>query len=375
MNNNIARDCNPFFLILVSLWLLSSAFKIFFNSNVYIDSSEGFEKILNGMFWISGFSIVFFRYLLVKFSVDSNLKLIAVTVFCSAFNFNILAFSFSLLIWNAIASLMKPKQFIIIYSMVLFLLIFSFMLSVAFYGQTYFHDPRYGNVETFGFVNSNSFPQLLIMFFLISAITPKLSIPLGIVLYFSFNGRVETRTFYLLLILYPLLQLYFYMFRHKKMASLIPLTLFSFSVLLGMIYSSMKTPLVLLLDSILSYRISFGSLMLTALSIKEFLFGAYESTFDSLNIPMDMSYISIVFKYGIISSFILIVLYTKSILRMHGDKDYQLIALVVAFLMYSLVENVLVSYYLNPTLYFIFFILKYNNPSEYVTRKIISEDV
>lgn len=351
---NIDSKLNPFFFMLVGLWFSSSALKVFFNSNVYINSPENYESILNSLFWISGFIIVILRFFLVKFTIDSNLKLVLATIVCSLINLNILAFSFSLLIWNAIATVIKPKQFIILYSVILLCLIFSFMASVSFYGQTYFNDPRYGNVETFGFMNSNSFPQLLIIFFLISAMTPKISVPLAVILYFSFKGSVETRTFYFLLVLYPLTQMCFSIIRAKIISS-IPIVLFLFCIFLGMIYPYAKTPLILLIDSMLSYRISFGSIMLSALSPSEFLFGASRNTFESLTIPMDMSYISVVFKYGLLSSIILMCLYTKAIKKMYVDKSFQVMTLVIAFLMYALVENVLISYYLNPTLYFLFY--------------------
>jgi len=128
------------------------------------------------------------------------------------------------------------------------------------------------------------------------------------------------------------------------------------SIILVYIYSD-KIPIVTKIDELLSYRISFSSIILTTIPdvYSQFFGGIGSEVNKNLHLPMDLSYTAIIFMFGFIPALILMLMYSQALKIIVSERNYSLIALFTTFLLYGMVENILISFILNPTFYYVFF--------------------
>ena len=351
----IKTDC-----YIIILWFFIAAFKILFNNILYFRDVEVIQFIITILFWLIGLVIILRRFLNHAIKLDTLLIVCSVLICLSILNANLLTFVFAVLVWSSISYLLDRRAFIFFYSASLFFLIITILISVALNEQVFYIDGRYGKVPTFGFENSNSFPQLLVIYLLISTSRLRTSIILGNIILFFAYMELKTRSMYMIIILYPLVILLLKFFK-GKIICILPLVLI---VLNFVMVLNLNNEYIKSLDVLLSYRLSYSLELINNLSFSQWFTG----TSSELGIPMDMSYINLVYKYGIIATAMIVVLAMKALHVALSHSDSKVVAIIVCFFCYAFVENVLLNYYLNPTLYFIFYFYAKNKQREWLNN-------
>lgn len=349
-NNTMAGSIESF---LVFIWFLTSGLKILFVNIIYFDDFEITQAFVSSLFWGVGCFIIIRGFLSLKYWSYTFLISCLILLSFSILNIGLITFVFAVIVWCAISNILNEEKFRRVYLFSLFLLIVLVLLSVLFFGQIYYFDARYGNVPSFGFANSNSFPQLLVVFLLIAANHFRLSLLYSVsLLFFAYIG-IKTRSFYLIMIVYPFMFLLM-RFIKTRLVIFVPIILFVSSIIL-VEYSN--TDWGITVDQLFSFRLRLSYQLLGYLEPYQWVIGSsYKPDF-----PMDMSYINLVFSFGIISAILMVSLYTILLYRLYIQDNYRLIAFVLCFLLYAFVENVFINYYLNPTLYYAFFYgIKFN---------------
>lgn len=337
-----------FEISLIFSWLLIAMVKIYLGNMVYLTDEIYVELLFDVMFWFFGVLVIFLSF--VKNGLKSDLIISGLCVFCvlSLMNYKIISFMYSLLVWYSIARLITLKEFESCYLTVFLFLISIIMITLMINGQTYYNDGRYGDVASFGFANSNSFPQLLIILFLVFSRQIKWSILLATFLILLFYSEIKTRTFYIMLTIYPLVLL---ISRYWLPAALskIVFALITMNILLVFYHDTQWLAVV---DKALSFRLSYSYQLLSEMdTIENYLSGMSAS---SQKLPMDMSYVVVMLKYGVPATFFLAYLYMQALEKMITQQCYDKVAFILCFLIYALVENVLINYVLNPTLFYVF---------------------
>lgn len=347
----MTEDKNHYFdIALVFCWLLISAIKIWLTQIVFFEHETILQFLISLLFWLLGATVIILAVYKKGIIVDFLTVALGVLLCCSIVNQMLLTFVFSLLVWYTIARLITVETFRICYLLIFLLLIVLILVTIQFTGQHHYIDGRYGSVNTFGFVNSNNFPQLLIILFLMFSDKLRWVTLLSLILILIFIDDIKTRTFYIILILYPLLLL---LLRYgvPKIISLAMFGCFAASLLM---VNYIDEYWIILLDKLLSYRISFSAQLLDSMQgFSDYLLG----TKHKLTVPMDVSYIVVIFRYGIICALLLAWLYMKAISILIANKNYTQVALILCFLAYAFIENVLINYLLNPTLFYVFYAL------------------
>ncbi|HEB1166420.1 TPA: hypothetical protein RY372_003486 [Escherichia albertii] len=341
-------------VLLCFLWTLFGVSKIAFTYNIYLSSYIDILTIVNFLFVFMGAGIITFRLLSKPVSFNAQIFVFFVLLLLSLLNNSIFALIFNFLVWYSIAEIVPIKSFRFVYIINIGLLIGVFYISVKLNGDTYYFDLRYGDVKSFGFENANSFPQLLIIFYLIFSTKIRHLFMLFLVYLLVFIDDIYTKSFYVILVIYPCLLLLFKYYRCRYLY-LLPVMLFLGSILFVYMYAS-NIPIAIKVDQIFSYRISFSNIILSSIPNLYYLFFGLSGGGDE-QLPMDLSYMAIIFTFGLIPSLIIILMYTRTLKSLIIKYDYGILALCTTFLLYAFVENILISFILNPTFYYVFYYL------------------
>lgn len=349
MSNELNRKIS---VSLVFFWMFISILKlIFFKTDTTRLGLEVFTVDL--FFWGLSLLIILNYTILVGTVIPKKVFVVLAFLFGAsiAFNYKIATIVYLLVLWISIAKLISRKDFEKIY-LVSYVFCFVYIVfSVALNGQNYFYDNRYGYIPSFGFLNPNSFAQFITIFYIFLARKFIYSILLSFFLYISFKDVIFSRSFYFILMLQPLLFLIFN-FIPQKAFSLIPVFVFIFSLILAL---SLTSEYGALLDSMFSGRGYYSSLLLGELdSVGKIIFGVIDNVDD---IPVDISFVSVLYNYGLCVVLIILYLYGKGLNIIYAKKETGLNVIIISFFAYCLVENTLVSYFLNFTLYYIFSVL------------------
>lgn len=332
---------------LILLWFAMAGFKILLANLIYFHDAELLQYITTLFFWVFGTFIILRKCLSQGIKFDLTIITCIILLSFSLLNVNLVTFIFALLVWYSIAHMIDRQSYRLIYTFSLLILVMLIFMCVAINGQVYYNDGRYGKVPTFGFLNSNSFPQLLVILFLMTVSHVRSSLVFGLILILIASIGIKTRTMYMIIILYPLLILTFKYIK-LKIVILLPLILVIFNFLL--VYN-LDNNYVQDLDRLLSYRLTYSYQLVSSLNSYHWLIG----TSFRPGIPIDMSFVNLVYSYGIIASVIIIYLLVNSLYELSKRDDYRTTALIVCFLFYAFVENVLINYYLNPILFLLFY--------------------
>lgn len=346
MNSEIYKSLGVF---LVFIWMCISTLKlILFKVGGDFGDSLGFYIDL--LFWGVSFLIILSHLFLIKFNLSKKILYVGIFLFFGVmiFNYKIATFLYMMLLWLSIFIFVSNKDFEILYFSSLVFCFLVIGLYVALNGQTYFFDGRYGEIPTFGFLNPNSFSQFLTIFYIFIARKFILSVFFSLLLYICFKDIIYARTFYFILILQPILFLFINL-KFSKLISVYPFFIFTISLLLALYVNS---NFVEGLNVLLSGRGNYSSLLLGKIdSVRSILFGVPESIED--NIAVDMSYIAILYDYGLIVALILLYLYARGLKLLVERNEKGLVVIIISFLTYCIVENAFVNYYLNFTLYYV----------------------
>lgn len=331
----------------VFLWFICAGSKILFTNLVYFQDNELTKCVTAFFFWGTGVFLILRKMMGQGFKLDFTIILCAVILIFSVLNLNLVTFVFVILVWYSVAHLIERDIYVFLYSFSLFILILFILLFVVIYGQTYYPDGRYGEVPSFGFENSNSFPQLLVIFLLISTSRVRSSLFLGCVIVLIAAIGIKTRTMYIVIALYPFVLL---VLRYIKIKLIVLLPLIICMANILFVYS-LNNHVIQELDHLLSYRLAYSHYLIDNLSPYQWLFG----TSFKPDIPMDMSFVNLIYNYGLLALIIIMYLLTKTMSELFKLDDYRTIAFISCFLLYAVVENVLINYYLNPVLFLLFF--------------------
>lgn len=345
------QNIRYFCLIMILSWFLVSVVKLCLTQMVFFEHESTLKLLFSVLFWMIGTLIILLAAGRFGIPLDINTLVLCFLLLMSLINYKLITLVFALLVWCAIARLITLAEFRAIYLISILFLIAIILCTVKIVGQNYYHDGRYGAVASFGFANSNSFPQLLIILLLVFSCRLRWTLLLALSLFLVFLPVIKTRTFYIILLLYPLLLL-IGKFGFPKWIS-------------GMVFLLTGTSLLLIftlnlawiseLDKILSYRLSFSDELFDHFTgIKDYLFGSTSVAARSLSIPMDLSYIVVIFNYGIIAAIFIGWLYMKALDKLLIYRQYNQVALILCFLAYAFVENLLINYLLNPGLFYVF---------------------
>lgn len=333
---------------LIFIWMVVSVLKlILFKTN----SSDLIEVTLtvDCFFWLTSLLI------LLSFSYSSSFfiskKIFSIILLSLAaivlFNYKIASFLYLLILWYSISNLISRRDFEKIYVAAYIFCFFCIALNVALNGQSFFYDFRYGYIPSFGFLNPNSFSQFIIVLYIFWVRNYFYSIILSIILYFTFKDIIFARSFYLILILQPLLLLGV-KYIPEKILVMLPVMLFVCSIVLSLFLESDYGSFF---NSMLSGRGYYSSLLISELnSIDKILFGVNKNMDD---IPIDSSFVFLLYSYGLLAVSFFIFLYVRGLTIIYRSRNFSLIAVLISFLVYCFVENVLGSYFMNFTLYYI----------------------
>ncbi len=358
MNDGLNRRVS---VVLVFIWMLVSTLKLIFFKMGSSDLITA-NFVVDSFFWGTSFLIILNYIIVAKANIPLISFVTAIFLFCSLiiFNYKIATVIYLFFLWFAIAKTISRKDFEYLYA---FCYLFCFIyigFFVALNGQSFYYDSRYGYIPSFGFINPNSFAQFVTVIYIFSARGFLLSIFLSFFLYLVFNDIIYARSFYFILILQPILFLIIGLFS-KRIISLFPIFIFIISLSSAMLVG---TEYGLFLDTMFSGRGYYSSLLLSELnSIPTIFFGSTEK-FDDL--PVDVSFISALYDYGLFVVLIIVYLYVKVLNLIHETKDNTLNVVIISFLSYCLVENVIVSYFLNFTLYYIISAVFFSSSKKYI---------
>lgn len=349
MSNELNRKIS---VSLVFFWMLISILKlIFFKTDTTRLGLQVFTVDL--LFWGLSLLIILNYTIIVSTIIPKKVFAILTFLFGASivFNYKIATMVYLLVLWFSIAKLISRKDFEKIYLAAYMFCFVYIIFYIALNGQNYFYDNRYGYIPSFGFLNPNSFAQFITIFYIFIARKFLHSILLSIFLYICFKDVIFSRTFYFILMLQPLLFLTL-KFIPKKAFTLIPVFVFILSLILVFSLTSEYGALV---DSIFSGRGYYSSLLLAELdSGSKIIFGVIDNVDD---IPVDISFVSVLYNYGLCVVLIILYLYSKGLNVIYAEKETGLNVIIISFFAYCLVENTLVSYFLNFTLYYIFSVL------------------
>ncbi|WP_152610213.1 hypothetical protein [Aeromonas caviae] len=338
----------PFILLrlgAVCFFMLLCSLKILATSNSYF-----IHSLLNDGVFIAFYWAFFLLTLISIFNINVFLNpkvVLLVVLFAIAFIFNKSNYiPFAVFVfWLLVGAALCDGHTISIFRAWYLLTVITILIMVMFYGQTYYYDGRYGNVPSYGFVNSNAFPQILVLLFLSFFDKKRVLILLTFCIVLFYFYGVRTRSLYLLVILFWI----FYAFLPiRKALKLLPYLLSLGSVML--VYVHMHYD-IYALNFVLSNRLAFASEYITHLdSIKDVLFGIGDINITN---PLDSSFLYIYVHYGLVVLLVFSYIYYKIICHCIENSHRALLVLVSSFLIYNLFENTIINIFLNPTLFII----------------------
>jgi len=333
---------------LIFIWMVVSVLKLILFKTNSLDLIEATFTV-DCFFWLTSLLILLSFSYSSSFFISKKIFFIILVSLAAIilFNYKISTFLYLLILWYSISNLISRRDFEKIYVAAYIFCFFCIALNVALNGQSFFYDFRYGYIPSFGFSNPNSFSQFIIVLYIFWVRSYFYSIILSIVLYFTFKDIIFARSFYLILILQPLLLLGV-KYIPEKFLVMLPVILFVCSIVLALFLESDYGGWV---NSMLSGRGYYSSILIGELnSVDKILFGVTKNIDD---IPVDSSFVFLLYNYGLIAVVFFVFLYVKGLAIVYRSQDFNLIAILVSFLIYSFVENVLGSYFMNFTLYYI----------------------
>lgn len=342
------------------IFILISTFKYFISNNIETKNISFFTSPITVIFWIASVitillaTVVFPRRKIYAISIS-----IIFIISISFLNTNILSALYVLLFWFFVSYSITPvfyKKSMVL----LFITIILLSYTLSLFNNYMNFDDRYGYTPTFGFENQNSFPQLLIILYILLSENIKKSFIFSIAfLLIGYLININSRIFYLMLILSPLIvylcqNLYF-----AQKSYITPLALFFFSIYSS--YMLYTNEYLINLNVLLSNRFGFSHIYLeNIMSIKTLLFGVNDASLSTIPIPIDMSFIAMLVNNGLIVSLIYIFIYSISMKKMYIEKDYNALSISILMMLYATFENVFINILLNPSIYYAVYYLTYS---------------
>ncbi|EPG2850681.1 hypothetical protein OEE91_001997, partial [Citrobacter freundii] len=160
---------------------------------------------------------------------------------------------------------------------------------------------------------------------------------------------IHTRSFYLLILIFPFIFLFLkFSGKLNKLAVLYPTLL-----IVATLFVTYNAGEFSYLNKLLSGRLYFSSLAIADMdSVQKIIFGMPDMS--DVDYPLDVSYVSVYHNHGLFGILLILFLYTKSIIELQKHKNIKGLAIIIGFLSYAVVENVLINLTLNFSLYYIF---------------------
>lgn len=333
--------------------LFANVLKISYGDNVFLKQSGDLGLLYKLIFWVlCGFYILIGS---IAFSLNvraiflfSLLLLMIVSIY---FNINNFIFWLVLIFWGVSSNVLSNARFKLLYLFLISLIIVVFFTTSLWNNGSFFYDVRYGMIATFGFENPNSFPQLLVILYLLLASSIFRAFFCSVA-FFSLAlifTTIHTRSFYLLILIFPFIFLFLkFSGKINKLAVLYPTLLIV--VTLFVTYNAGEFSY---LNKLLSGRLYFSSLAIADMdSVQKIIFGMPDMS--DVDYPLDVSYVSVYHNHGLFGILLILFLYTKSIIELQKHKNIKGLAIIIGFLSYAVVENVLINLTLNFSLYYIF---------------------